>query len=303
MLLACWVSGVALAAGTLRHGNFSGRVVIVGARRLYLECRGQGRPTVLLEAGSSESARLWLAHYRGRPAVMPAVARFTRVCVYDRPGTFWTGGLGQPKSVSRSDPVAMPRTARDMVLDLHALLHAARSRRAAALRGPYVFAGFSFGGMILRLYATTYPREVAGLVWIDAQTEWYGEAETRLIPPEQLHDPLPPGFENYSHHERLDLAASSAQLRQAQADTPLRRRPTVVLSHSPTAPNPFGFPPGFPPAMALNQAFNAAQDKLAALVPGTRRVIARRSGHHIGLDQPNLVIAAIRSVVAQALNH
>ena len=286
------------------HGDFARRVKIRGGRKLYLECRGRGRPTVVLEAGTGNNARVWLAHEPGRRAILPAVARFTRVCAYDRPGTVWDGTLGQPKSVSRSDPVAMPRTARDIVLDLHALLRKGRTPPAAHLRGPFVLAGHSFGGMIARLYATTYPRRVAGLVSIDAQSEWFTAAYKRLLTPQQYTDaflhPMPfPGFPGYSDYEQLALEASGAEMRQAQADTPLRRMPLVVLSHSITDPNPFGFPPDWPIA-ALNQAFNASQDKLAALVPGARHVIAARSGHYIQLDQPRLVIDAIRSVVKEA---
>ena len=286
------------------HGDFAGRIEIRGGRSLYLECRGSGRPTVVLEAGTGNTARVWHAHEPGHRAILPAVARFTRVCAYDRPGTVWQGGEGQPKSVSRSDPVAMPRTVRDIVRDLHGLLRKAGTLRAAHLHGPYVLAGHSFGGMVARLYATTYPRSVAGLVSIDAQSEWFAAALRRLLTHRQYTDslvfqPPPPGFESYSDYEQLTLDASGAEMRQAQADTPLHRMPLVVLSHSLTDPNPFGFPPDFPVA-ALNRAFNTSQDKLAALVPGARHVIASRSGHYIQLDQPRLVIDVIRSVVKEA---
>lgn len=279
-------------------GDFAGLVKVRGRRTLYIECSGTGSPTVVLEAGSGNTARVWHAHEPGRPAIFPAVARFTRVCAYDRPGTVWPGGEGQRKSFSRSDPVAMPRTAVDIVGDLHALL------RAAHVPGPYVLGGHSFGGLVVRLYATTYPGEVAGLVLIDAQSESYATALKRLLTRQQYTDavvyPQPPsGFEGYSDYEQLSLDASGAELQQAQADTPLRPMPLVVLSHSPTSANPFGFPPGWP-VRALNRAFNASQDKLAALVPGARHVIASRSGHYIQLDQPKLVIDAIRSVVKMA---
>jgi pimeloyl-ACP methyl ester carboxylesterase len=268
-------------------GDFAGRVTISGRRRLYIECRGRGSPTVILEAGAGNSARVWHAHAPGRPASFPAVARFTRVCAYNRPGTLWDGTDAQPKAVSRSDPVAMPRTARDIVLDLHALLRATRTLRGADIRGPYLLAGHSFGGMLIRLYATTYPSEVAGLISIDAQNEWFAAAFKRLLTREQyisyvVYTPPPPGFEHYPDYERLSLDASGAEMRQAQADMPLRRMPLVVLSHSPTDPNPFGFPSDFP-ITATDQAFNESQDKLAALVPGARHVIARRSGHYIQL--------------------
>ena len=54
-----------------------------------------------------------------------------------------------------------------MVADLHALL------TAAAIPGPYVLAGHSFGGLVARLYAATYPDEVVGMVLIDAAHEDY----------------------------------------------------------------------------------------------------------------------------------
>ncbi len=188
--------------------------------------------------------------------MLPAVARFTRVCAYDRPGTY-----ASPEELSRSDPVAMPRSAGDIVRDLRRLL------RAAGVPGPYVLAGHSFGGMVARLYATTHPRGVAGLVSIDAQNEDFAAASKELLTPEQyaaaVLDPAPPpGLEGYAAIERLSLEVSAAQMRQAQADTPLRPMPLVVLSHSRTLPNPFGFPPDLP-AEALEQALQESQDMLA----------------------------------------
>jgi pimeloyl-ACP methyl ester carboxylesterase len=293
--IACAPTRAAATTGPAAgHGPFAGRVAIRGGRKLYLECRGRGRPMVFLEAGTSDLAGVWTAPPFGPgPAVLPAVARFTRVCAYDRPGTY-----DLPDTLSASDPVAMPRTARDIVRDLHALLRAAGARR------PYVLAGHSFGGMVARLYATTHPRAVAGLVSVDAQNEDYADAIRRLLTADQYQgvlDPQPPPGLDYPAAERLDLEPSAAQMRQAQADTPLRQMPFVVLSHSRTLPNPFSLPPDWPVA-ELEQAFQRSQDMLARLVPGARHVIAARSGHYIQLDQPKLVTRAIRSVVAAARN-
>jgi pimeloyl-ACP methyl ester carboxylesterase len=278
--------------GTAAQGDFAQRVAIRGGRKLYLECRGTGRPTVMLEAGTGDLAQVWsLPPFGPGRAVFPAVARFTRVCAYDRPGTYLL-----PDELSRSDPVAMPRSVRDIVRDERALLR-------AHVPGPYVLAGHSFGGMASRLYATTRPRRIAGLVSIDAQNEDFAAAYKRFLSPEQysaavLNPSAPPGLD-YPDAELLDLPVSAAQMRQAQADTPLRRMPLVVLSHSRTIPNPFGFPPDWPIA-ALEQAFQASQDKLAELVPGARHVIAANSGHYIQLDQPKLVTRTIRRVVRRA---
>lgn len=284
----------AARAATPAHGNFSGRVAIRGGRKLYLECRGRGSPTVVLEAGAGDLAQIWSEPPDGPGrAVFPAVTRFTRVCAYDRPGTYRL-----PDTLSRSDPVAMPRTARDIVLDLRALL------RGAHVPGPYLLAGHSFGGMVARLYATTYPRRVAGLVSIDAQNEDFVAAYKEFFTPEVyeaavLNPQAPPGLEDYPDVELLALEPSAAQMSQAQADTPLRPMPLVVLTHSRTLPNPFGFPPDFP-IEELNRAFQDAQDRLAELVPGARLVVATMSGHYIQLDQPRLVTREIHRVVRKA---
>src|SRR4051812_16986145 len=148
------------------ESDFAG-LVDVGGRSLYLECRGSGTPTVILEAGFRSRADYWtddlLQPDAPRTMVFPGVAALTRVCAYDRPGTTTVpNGTLLP---SRSDPVLMPRTALDSVHDLHALLQAAK------VAGPYVLVGHSYGGMLARLYASTYPNEIVGMVLVDAFSE------------------------------------------------------------------------------------------------------------------------------------
>src|SRR5579872_728379 len=97
-------------------GEFSGLIDIGNGRKMYLECRGTGSPTVVLVAGLKASADDWNSVPRSGPTVFSGVANVTRICAYDRPGT----PVGdQP---SRSDPVRQPTTAADAVSDLHALL-------------------------------------------------------------------------------------------------------------------------------------------------------------------------------------
>ena len=118
-------------------GRFSGWFDI-GGRRLFLRCTGHGSPTVVFEGGLTTD---WYQ-------LQNQLSGFTRVCSYDRPGG--------PRS--SSDPAPTPRTARDFVADLHAVL------RAARVPGPYVVVGHSNSGLFTQLYASTYPRQVAGLV-------------------------------------------------------------------------------------------------------------------------------------------
>jgi pimeloyl-ACP methyl ester carboxylesterase len=162
VLLFAFALGTPRAASpaeSAAQGDFAGFVDIGAGRRLYLECRGTGSPVVVLEAGYRSSARIWSEdlHQSGAPRtmVLAGVAVFTRVCAYDRPGT--VAALNDNVRQSRSDPVPMPRTALDVVADLHALLC------AAGVPAPYVFAGHSLRGLFVRLYASTYPRDVLGL--------------------------------------------------------------------------------------------------------------------------------------------
>ncbi|MCA9863633.1 MAG: alpha/beta fold hydrolase, partial [Thermomicrobiales bacterium] len=108
-----------------------------------------------------------------RTMVLPGVANATRVCAYDRPGT--VASIGDEDFISRSDPVAQPRTSAEIVAELHALL------QAAGIPGPYILAGHSLGGFFARLYAATYPDEVVGLVLVDACSEMLED----VMPPDR----------------------------------------------------------------------------------------------------------------------
>ena len=273
--------------------DFTG-LVDIGGRNLYLECHGAGSPTVVLVAGGSSSARYWtddLIHPDApRTMVMPAVAKFTRVCAYDRPGTY--AFIKDEIFPSRSDAVPQPRTVPEMVDELQALLH------AAGIPGPYVLAGHSWGGFMARFYAATYPDEVIGLVLVDAYTErleplagkrW--EALKRLNQPSATVIPIP----GYGDIETLPFGADNAVMRKAVAATPLRPMPLAVLAHG----RPFPLPKdaqGFTSA-SLEKLLLAANEDQATLVPNARFSVATESGHDIHQDQPELVIGAVRQVV------
>jgi pimeloyl-ACP methyl ester carboxylesterase len=267
--------------------DIAGLIEIGGGRKLYLECKGTGSPVVILEAGLRNRADIWSVKPDVGAAVFPEVAAFTRVCAYDRPGT--TLGADQ---FSRSDPVPQPRTAADAVADLHALLG------AAAIPPPYVFAAHSTGGLIARLYASTYAKEVAGLVLVDAIPEGVQAAMTpaqwkiydRLL----LVDP-PTELAAYKDLETIDFDVSFDQMRAASKATPFPPIPLIVISKG----KPFALPPGLPdwlPA-TLEQAWTKGQDELAQLLPNTPHPIATKSSHYVQIEEPQLVIDAIRQVV------
>jgi pimeloyl-ACP methyl ester carboxylesterase len=287
-LLASWPSplGAEPAASPVATSDFAGLIDIGDDRRIWLDCRGEGSPTVILEAGAGNNAEIWdtIALPAGvtDTAVLPGVTGLSRVCAYDRPNTFL-----DPEHPSRSDRVPNPRTAADMVADLHTLL------TTADVAGPHVLVGHSFGGLIVRLFATVYPDAVAGLVLVDAAHEDYYASVQELLTPEQwaLYDAAPEN-PNYPHLEKIDTQASATQMRDAALVSPLRPMPLVVLTHG----RPWDWPEDFP-AAALEDLWATLQDDLFALVPDARFVVAEQSGHYIQHDEPALVIEAIRQVV------
>ena len=275
--------------------NFAGLIDIGAGRKMYLECSGSGSPTVILESGYRNDADIWSAELEpGMSPVFSQVARFTRVCAYDRPGTFLDAD-----HLGRSTPVPMPRTARDLVSDLHALL------QTAHVPGPYVFAAHSFGGIFARLYASTYPSEVVGMVLVDALSE---KVRTGLTPEQwKLYVNFgftkpTPGLEKYKDIETLDVNASLDQMEKAASAEPLRPMPLFVLTQgqpfdlSPWQPLPADFPG------ALNKAWHTAQDALATLAPNAKHKIATKSSHYIQAPEPQLVIDAIKQVVEAVRN-
>jgi pimeloyl-ACP methyl ester carboxylesterase len=291
----------AAASPVATSGDFAGLVDIGDGRKLYLMCRGKGSPTVVLEAGAGNDADIWdtvaLDPATDKTAVLPGVAAFTRVCAYDRPGT-----LLDLDHRSRSDLVPQPRTAADAVADLHALLS------AAGVPGPYVLVGHSLGGIIIRLYAATYPDEVVGLVLVDASHEEQTARFQAALTPEQwaaferLQQQALADLADDPDIERIDLDTSFDQLRTAAAAQPLPSLPLVVLTrgvsvHAELPPEMrSALPPDFP-FDTFDTVWQELQAEQAALVPGARQVIATESGHYIQLQQPELVIDAIQQVV------
>ena len=126
-----------------QHRFRIGRAVDIGGRTLNIDCSGAGSPAVILLPTR-------FGGYGGYIKVRPEVAKFTRVCWYDRAGEGW------------SDPPPAPRTSPSITNDLHELL------QRAPVPGPYILVGHSIGGDFARIYAGRFPSEIAGLVLVDS---------------------------------------------------------------------------------------------------------------------------------------
>ena len=134
---------------------------------------------------------------------------------------------------------------------------------------------------------------------MDAFSEWVRDGMTSdqwtLYKRFGFKDP-PPGLV-YKDLETIDVDISFDQMTKAKTVHPLRSISLVVISKglpfdlSPWQPLPADFPG------ALESAWKAAQEKLAALVPNARHIVATKSSHYVQIEQPALVIEAVRQVI------
>ena len=123
-----------------------GRLVPADGTRLNLYCTGEGSPTVVFDSGWGDWAPIWAL-------VQPRVATWTRACSYDRAGAGF------------SDAGPMPRTSVRIADELHGALH------NAEISAPYILVASSFGGDNVRVFAYRYPADVAGLVFLESDTD------------------------------------------------------------------------------------------------------------------------------------
>jgi hypothetical protein len=235
----------------------------IGGYLLAYECVGAGHPAVILEAGYTASG---IDTY-GR-TILPALARRTRVCTYDRAGD----------GLSDARPAAVrPLTGATQARELRALL------AAIHVGPPYVLAGHSYGGMITREFAALYPREVAGMVLIDASSE----AEVAVY--DRLHaGPWIDGTVQPAPNQRIDIHAT---VRQLERSPRLGRRPLIVITAGILQDRWLETVP---------ELEARAQMRLASLSADSIHVLDRGIGHLIPSLDPQIVIAAARAVLAAA---
>lgn len=288
--------------GTKRFPRI-GRAVDIGGRSLNLFCEGAGTPVVVFESGKLLPGYFW-------QVISRQVSAFTEACWYDRAGLGWSG------------PAPVPHRGDSIASDLHRLLEAAR------VPAPYVLVGHSYGGFYVRVFNGRYPRDVAGLVLVDPESE---DIATRMPsvphhgPPLGLSQramarvatvvslfglprlmrsragPLPEQWTSLDW-ERLAYLGSRPQAMIAG----IAEGPYQVLGHEARAAGGFGDRPLI--------VLSATRDELPPDALREKTVIhgelARQSsrgqlitvptGHFIPLEAPDVVVRAIRTVVEAA---
>jgi pimeloyl-ACP methyl ester carboxylesterase len=252
-------TGICFAALLLASGAFAEtRMVSIGDRKLSISCTGiKANATVVLAAGAGRISADW-------SKVEPEVAKFTRVCSYDR------AGLGASEKTAKSQSLD------EVLVDLHTLL------AAAAEHGPFVLVGHSLGAVYVRHYATKYPAEVSGLVLVDSAHEEQVWRFREIAP--SMGAPADDGFLT-KRGELLDWHTTL---------------PMIVLSHGELTLR--DLPPGMTEAQlqAIEKVWQELQVDLAKRSPKGELRRLMRSHHFIQADQPDVVIQAIRDVWQQS---
>ena len=304
------------------------QMVDVDGIQMRLDCRGSGSPTVVLESGAQSYSIHWWK-------VQDEVAKFTRVCSYDRPGFGW------------SDPTPM-NSSQQVATLLHATLE------AAGERPPYLMVGHSLGGVFVRAFAAEYPDEVVGMVLVDSSHEqqhlgippefdpfiavqmdsankslpiFQGAATlgllriTRFIEPNFTYLEVPDDQSesvraqvyrtNFYGTVKREVELGEICLSQTGELQSLGDMPLIVLSAEQNAREIFESYVAYEPYLespsqltfAIVQDYvgklSALQDELAALATSGKRIIVKDSGHNIQLEKPQVVIDAIREVFEQ----
>lgn len=281
-----------------------GKLVDVGGHKLHIISKGTGSPTVVLESGLDAAGSLsW-------SAIHDSIAQFTRVVAYDRAGVLWS---------ERGETL---KTGKEIGKELYTLLKKSNEQ------GPYVLVGHSFAGITLRPFLDAHRKEVLGLIFVDAshpeQFERFPEeANESMQPPNWLikmasnvgvvrlmgSDQQLPGTKasdscNVLMKARLPvsmqgLADEMTQMemlaKESQSAGKLDSLPLIVI----TANHPDRY------KVFANKELRKQNKKIwlelqrdhLKLSTNSEQVFANGSNHYIQLEQPELVIAAIKKLV------
>lgn len=311
-LAACTVEKITLARIPEKYPA-PGEMVDVGEYSLHLYCTGDpaAKPVVLVSPGSGSNVAQW-------PLVQPEVAKFARICIYDRLGSGWS--FGEPQG----------QTYQEESQDVHTLL------QNAGIEGPYVLVGHSLGGAVMQVYASLYPQEVAGMVMVDSRTRgieskyppeylksiqmteqgsyafsipgvfrllnWFGLFKTQpyleVLPPDLREVAYDIDYNSRAFtYQKSTIGVNAEREALFESAGPLPDVPLIVIVHGITEGLPVGGDGGV--IQQADQVWLAEMARLANEAPQGKLIVAEKSGHNIQLEQPEVVVNAVRKLVEQ----
>jgi pimeloyl-ACP methyl ester carboxylesterase len=297
-----------------------GELYDVGEYQLHLYCTGEGSPTVILEAGAGSPGLIWTY-------VQPEIAKSMRVCSYDRAGFGW------------SDSALGPLSPQQVATDLHTLLQSAQVTGPYILVGHSVGGVYvraftnqypaEVVGMVLvdsthEEQNVRFPQEyreinkyqsaMVGFCrfvspfggmrvtrFFDMATSVYNmDVETGQVFLSTMYRT------NYCRAVVEETEALAAPLGKVGSPGSLGDLPLIVLTAETSPEEMMAQIPAYLQSIvgpeAIKQVFEVSrelQKELVGLSSQGKQIMVTNSGHLIQLDQPEVVIDAIRKIVEQ----
>ena len=272
-LLSTMFVAIASTAAAAQRSN----TVVVGARHVEVIRMGVGKPTVVLESGAGESASEW-------NNVIADLAKLTHVVAYSRAGHGKSGEGATPGS---------PQTS---VAELHELL------RSIGESGPVILVGHSWGGLLARLYVSTYPNDLAGLVLVDATHEAIHARWQTLNPSFKISDTIRALVSKFPAAAQADWA-QILPIQDAQVVSRMKPIPRTLPLAVITAMKPCAAEREFtcrdPRAQAIWRDSHA--EWFRQVTTGIH-IVSAQTEHYVMNDQPRLIVQAVTFVLGEARN-
>ena len=248
-------------------------MIDVGGRKLDCCVYGKGSPTVVLVSGLEAPQVYW-------NSVIPDLAAQTTVVTYDRAG------------VGKSEIGNLPAHGEQSAKDLQVLLAKLDAPK------PYILVGHSYGGSVVRLFASMYPDNMAGLILEDTQHEDVLTEMRKILEGKDLEafDQLMADRFSTPENPKTEEDYRNLAREQLKKSKPLPRIPFVVLAAAGRAK---AMKPLFSDAAIekMDKLDGDLNHKLAALIPGGKLIIVEGTGHNIHLDKPEVLIAPILGMI------
>ncbi|MFF2176446.1 alpha/beta fold hydrolase [Lysinibacillus sp. NPDC058147] len=231
----------------------------IGGIELYYELLGEQHegPTVVFESGYGVTLDNW-------NSIKDEVSKFSKMFIYDRAG------------IGKSEMDDRPRHSRQSVDNLRILL------KKAGVKPPYVLVGHSIGGLNVRLFASKYPEEVAGVVLLDSSHE----DQNIILPPLFTKEVQEAYYNQFTIEGSLNEIEESFE--QVRTTKPFGNIPLIVVTG------------GLQPIHTKESmaAWMRLQEELANLSTNRQHIVVEDAGHAIHFDKPEVVIEIIRDILS-----
>lgn len=227
----------------LKTKAINGRIN-VGGYNLHVNYYGEGDYTVIFEAGLGHGSEDWTL-------IQPEISKIAKTFSYERVG------------IGNSDTTKSRRTCLVQVRALHKLLDKVKAK------APYIIVAHSIGGFNARVFAATYPKEVAGIIFVDCAHE----NQFIKLKGKQLKE-MREMFDSIEHS--YDVLSSGNEVKSLRSKDSLRNIPIVVLR-------------------AIQPVFD--QNDLVTLSKYSKLIKVKDSGHFVQSDQPQIIIDSIKEII------